>query len=295
MQYNYLAVARHSTVVQKVKNVSVRLSVAAVVLGSSVVSIAGPSILHAQSPVISEALPNEILGSDEDLRFEPKVYLEHIAGIEVKQAKSVNPGSVYAPATPIASVDLMRGAYAVSKAPAASVDLMGGIYANSQTPVEQQAYQQAQATNGVMASQVPTSDRLRGVYGDMAVQVAPQSLTSSELMRLIYQNGYGDEEVYMALLAISSGTPAVAHVDPIDQLRYVYENGHVAVEVLNNVLLAQGRPPVVARGPVPQNLARAVYGDEYFLYSAPVTSAVIGSESDSEQAFFTPHRPGDAI
>lgn len=398
MQHNSLKVARQSSVQQKVRDVSIRLSIAAAILGSSVVGVASPLIARAHVPDAQSPLGGQesIVGrpdvslsapvaryygpyspetyeafvaahqavtiSDDFSRYEPKLYLDYLAQISPKEANDqsteFNPnssGAAYRPYVPsigyndqtavlaVATpepVDLMGAVYADSQTPIeqqtqresaqpsgpynapatpiASVDLMRGIYADSQMPIEQQVHQQSQAVEAAPISQVSTSDRLRGVYGDnvnLAVSIPYRSpvlpdqndgrdnlvitpdgwfvssdvesdapvapIAGVDLMRDLFKDGTVDEEAYLAFLASRSTSPSVAAIDGVDLLRYVYENGHVSVDVLNNMLLAQGRAPVIARPPVSRALARGVIGDELFLYS--VTKSPVAEENEPSQ------------
>jgi hypothetical protein len=95
-----------------------------------------------------------------------------------------------------------------------------------------------------------------------------------------------EENVYELTARRRDGvTVSTAPAAPIaldDQLRYVYENGHVTADVLNGVLLAQGRTPVVARSPFTGKVTGGVIGDELFLYS--VTESPVAAEDESAPA-----------
>ena len=72
---------------------------------------------------------------------------------------------VSAPATPIASIDLMRY-----------------VYADSQTPIEQQAYQQGGAGAVVAAPATPIAsvDVMRGVYAEVQLSTGQQALLAAQ-------------------------------------------------------------------------------------------------------------------
>lgn len=346
MQHNSLKVARQSSVRQKVRDVSIRLSIAAAILGSSVVGVASPLIARAhvpdaQSPlggqesVVSRpdaSLPAPVARyygpyspetyeafvaahravtiSEDFSRYEPKLYLDYLAQISPKEANDqsteFNPnssGAAYRPYVPSIGYNDQIAMSAV--ATPEPVDLMGAVYADSQMPIEQQTHRAAVQPSGpsnAPATPIASVDLMRGIYADSQApieqQVHQQSQASGagqqpdtavDQLDQVFADGHFNEEAYLAFLASRSTSPSVAAIDGVDLLRYVYENGHVSVDVLNNMLLAQGRAPVVARPPFSRAFARGVIGDELFLYSVTKTPVTEENEPSQMQAIVPSH------